>query len=62
MRKVTRVIYQCQKKLCPIERFQFIEFIAGLFYLQINILKLFQGTPWDKKSDKISLACFQQAL
>ncbi len=46
----------------PIERLQFIKPIAGLFYLQMNVLKLFLDATWGKKGDGISLAYFQQAL
>ncbi len=62
VRNVTRAIYQCQEELRPIERFQFIKPIARLFYLQMNVLKLFLDATWGKKGDQISLARFQQAL
>ncbi|MCJ1346581.1 hypothetical protein MMC31_004799 [Peltigera leucophlebia] len=52
VRNVTRAIFRRQEELRSIDRFQFIEPIAGLFYLQMN----------GKKGDRISLARFQQAL
>ncbi len=62
MRNVIRAIYRRQEELRPIKRFQFIEPIAELFHLQINVLKLFLGTTWGKTGNWISLAHFQQAL
>ncbi len=53
---VTRTIYQCQEELHPIERFQFIKPIVGLFHLQMNVLKLLLDATWGKKGDQISLA------
>lgn len=61
-RNVTRTIYQDQIELCPIDRFKFIEPIAGFFHLQMNVLKLFFSATWGKLGDRISLAHFQKAL
>ncbi len=58
VRNVTRAIYLRQKELRLIERFQFIEPIAGLFHLQMNVLKLILDITWGKKGDRRSLACF----
>ena len=43
VRNVTKVIYQHQEELYSIDKFQFIEPIAGLFHLLMNVLKLFLG-------------------
>lgn len=51
MHNIIREIYSHQEKLHLIKRFQFIKSIAKLFHLQMNILKLFLYTTWDKKCD-----------
>ena len=62
LRNVTRTIYLRQEELYPIEKFQFIKPIAGLFHLQMNVLKLFIDTTWGKKDNQVSLTHFQETL
>ena len=43
VRNITMAIYQSQMEIHPIDRFEFIEPIAGFLHLQMNVLKLFLG-------------------
>ena len=51
VRNITRAIYQNQIEIHLIDRFEFIEPIAGFFYLQMNMLKLFLNAIWGKPGD-----------
>ena len=59
---LTRAIYQQRYNMGEINQFQSIVPIARFLYLQMNVLKLFLGTVWGKKSDKVLLAHFQVVL
>ena len=59
---ITRAIYRRRYDAGDIDRFLFMEPIAGFLHLQMNVLKLFLGAVWGKKTDRVSLARFQVVL
>lgn len=52
---ITWAIYYNQKELLYIYEFFWIKFNAGMFHLQINILKLFITTFWGQSKNVFSL-------
>lgn len=59
---ITRAIFWRVGEERAIDNFQFIEPVAGMFHLQINVLKLFLGATWGAPGNSVSLARFQKAL
>ena len=62
VRNVRRAIYRRHAEPLALDRFEYIEPIAGLFHLQMNVLKLFLGASWGKKDNCVSLARFKVGL
>lgn len=62
VRNMRRAIYRRQREPHPIHSFQFAEPIAGLFHLQMNLLRLLLNALWGQKEDRISLARFKMGL
>ena len=62
VRNIRKAIFCRHGEPLALNRFQYIKPIAGFFYLQINMLKLFLGALWGKKNSCVSLACFKVGL
>ncbi len=62
IRNITQAIYQKQEEPEILYMLGWIEPIAGLFHLQMNILKLFTFTFWGESNDECSLSRFSIAL
>ncbi len=62
VRNVTRAIYWKQNEPDKLYRFSWVEPIAGLFHLQMNLLRLFFITFWGKSNDHYSLQRFHNVL
>lgn len=50
-----RAIYRQKDELLLLDRFQWFEPVAGLFYLQMNLLSILIGKFWDVAGDLVSL-------
>lgn len=55
VRKMTRAIYRKQDKPDTLYKYSWLEPIAGLFHLQMNLLRLFHITFWGKSKDQYLL-------
>ncbi len=62
VRNITRAIYQKAEEPEILYTLGWIEPIAGLFYLQMNILKLFTFTFWGESNDECFFSHFSIAL
>ena len=62
VRNIRRAIYCRHGEPLALNCFQYIEPIAGLFYLQMNVLKLFLGASWSEKDNCVSLTRFKVRL
>ena len=62
MRNITRAIYRRQEEKRALQDFHFIESIAGIFHLQMNVLKPFLDATWGEPGERVYFACFWKAL
>lgn len=62
VRNITRAIYCKQEEPSYVYGFFWIELIAGIFHLQMNILKLLLTTFWDQSEDEFFLQRLAMAL
>ena len=62
LRNIIKDIYSRHGEPLVFNYFQYIEPIAGFFYLQMNMLKLFLGASCGKKDNCVSLAHFKVIL
>lgn len=57
-----RAIYRRKDKLLLLDRFQWLEPVAGLFHLQMNLLSMLIEKFWDVAGDLISLNWYSGIL
>ena len=62
VRNITRAIYCKQEEPSYVYGFSWIEPVAGMFHLQMNILKLLLTTFWGQSGDEFSLQRLAMAL
>lgn len=62
IRNVIRALYRKQDEPNTLYKFSWLELIAGLFHLQMNLFRLFYMTFWGKSRDQYSLQRFHVVL
>ena len=62
VRNVRIAMYQCTGEVTELDTFKWLEPIAGLFYLQMTVLKTFLQILWGKSRDASSLSRCHDAL
>lgn len=62
IRNVTQALYYKQDEPNTLYKFSWLEPIAELFHLQMNLLRLFHMTFWGKSKDQYSLQRFHVVL
>ncbi len=62
VRNYQRTIYLRQEELLPLDRFYWLEPVAGFFHLQINLLSMMFGKFWGGTDNVVFLNCYSGIL